>query len=146
MNETPSPTLIQASAVAIDGRALIIEGEPGSGKSSLALALIDRGATLIGDDGVEVRRDGDRVLACPPPNISGLIEIRNVGLVEFEIAPPTPIALILTLSDGAERLPDSTPPRHILGLAIPQIAFAPGSIAPAPRAEWALRKHGLSFD
>lgn len=146
MNETQSPTLIQASAVAIDGRALIIEGEPGSGKSSLALALIDRGATLIGDDGIEVRRDGDCVLACPPPNIAGLIEIRNVGLVEFEIAPPTPIALILTLSNVAERLPGSAPPRETLGLAIPQLAFMPGSIAPAPRAEWALRQHGLSFD
>ncbi|MEM7665789.1 MAG: HPr kinase/phosphatase C-terminal domain-containing protein [Pseudomonadota bacterium] len=146
MSETPSPTLLQTSAVAIDGRALMIEGEPGSGKSSLALALIDRGATLIGDDGIEVRRDGNRVLACPPPNIAGLVEIRNVGLVEFEIAPPTPIALILTLSEEAERLPETASPRRILGLEIPQLAFAPGSIAPTPRAEWALRQHGLSFD
>ncbi|HQA17982.1 MAG TPA: serine kinase, partial [Novosphingobium sp.] len=42
----------QATCVAIKGRALLIEGPPGSGKSSMALALIDRGAALIGDDGV----------------------------------------------------------------------------------------------
>ncbi|MFM5886059.1 MAG: HPr kinase/phosphorylase, partial [Novosphingobium sp.] len=44
--------LHQATAVAIGGRGVLIEGAPGSGKSSLALALIDRGAALIGDDGV----------------------------------------------------------------------------------------------
>ena len=53
-----SDPLFQASAVAINGRALLIEGEPGAGKSSLALALIDRGAQLIGDDGVALRRVG----------------------------------------------------------------------------------------
>ena len=46
--------LIQASCVAIGGRGLLILGAPGSGKSSLALALIDRGARLIGDDGVQI--------------------------------------------------------------------------------------------
>ena len=40
----------QATCVAIAGRALLIEGAPGTGKSSLGLALIDRGAQLIGDD------------------------------------------------------------------------------------------------
>lgn len=42
----------QATCIAIGGRALLIEGPPGSGKSSLALSLIDRGAMLIGDDSV----------------------------------------------------------------------------------------------
>ncbi|MEM9501527.1 MAG: HPr kinase/phosphatase C-terminal domain-containing protein [Pseudomonadota bacterium] len=142
----PAPQLIQASAVAIDGRALLIEGEPGSGKSSLALALIDRGAQLIGDDGVTLRLEGSQVRACPPPNIAGLLEIRNVGLVEVETAPPTPLALILSLHENAERLPESPTQRNVLGLAIPQLAFTPGSIAPAQRTEWALRQHGLTFD
>jgi len=39
----------QATAVAINGRAVLIEGPPGAGKSTLALALIDRGAVLVGD-------------------------------------------------------------------------------------------------
>src|SRR3546814_11755709 len=49
-------SVIQGSAVAIGGRAVLIIGPPGSGKTSLALALIDRGATLIGDDGVALAR------------------------------------------------------------------------------------------
>ena len=46
--------LANVTAVAIGGRALLIDGPPGSGKSSLALALIDRGALLIGDDAVHL--------------------------------------------------------------------------------------------
>lgn len=138
--------LLGVSAVAIKGRALMIEGPPGSGKSSLALALIDRGAILIGDDGVRLERENDRVFAAPPPNTSGLIEIRNVGLVEMSVTPPTPVALILALEENAERLPEKPMQREVLGVSIPALGFTPGTIAPAVRAEAALRTHGLVFD
>ena len=49
-------TRFQASCVAVGGRGLLIAGPPGSGKSTLALKLIDRAATLVGDDGVELAR------------------------------------------------------------------------------------------
>ena len=133
------------SAVAIDGRALAIDGPPGSGKSSLALALIDRGARLIGDDGITLERMGDRLISAPPPNIAGLIEIRGVGIVELPLADPTPLALMLTLGGSGERLPETLPMREILGCALPCLPFDPGQIAPALRAEWALAVHGLEF-
>lgn len=137
--------LFQASAVAIDGRAVILEGPPGSGKSSLALALIDRGAQLIGDDGVTLAREGDRLLASPPPNIAGLLEIRGVGLVNLPTATGVPVALILALvGEGhAERLPGTLVARDLLGIGIPILPFVPGTTAPAIRTEWALRQHGL---
>ena len=141
----PRSVLIQASAVAIEGRAIAIEGPAGSGKSSLALALIERGAVLIGDDGVKLVREADTVLASPPPNISGLLEVRGVGLVELATAPPTPLALILDLGERGERLPETVAQRELLGIGIPTLDFEPGSIAPAARALWALRKHGLDF-
>ena len=47
--ELSSETL-HASCVAIDGRAVLIEGRSGEGKSDLALRLIDRGAALVSDD------------------------------------------------------------------------------------------------
>lgn len=139
--------VLQATAVAIGGRALLIEGPPGSGKSSLALALIDRGAGLIGDDAVTLAPSAGRLIASPPPNIAGLLEVRGVALVQLAVAGPAPVALILSLGTAdPERLPESPlPTRLIAGVAVPLLAFDPGPIAPAPRAEWALRMHGLTF-
>lgn len=142
----PSPIVIPASAVMIDQRALLIEGPPGSGKSSLALALIDRGAVLIGDDAVSLSGTGDQLLASPPPNIGGLLEVRGVGIGNLPVSGPAPVALILALgSVVADRLPDALPRRTIAGVAIPVLEFDPGHIAPAIRAEWALRMHGLAI-
>ena len=140
--------MLQASAVAIDGRALLIEGPPGSDKSTLALALIDRGAGLIGDDAVTLTPSAGVLIASPPPNIAGLIELRGVGLLRQPLAPPCPAALILTLGGpAAARLPETPlPRREIAGVALPVLAFDPGHLAPAVRAEWALRIHGLAFD
>jgi serine kinase of HPr protein (carbohydrate metabolism regulator) len=140
----PDSAIIQASAVAIDGRAVAIRGQPGSGKSSLTLALIDRGAVLIGDDGVRLERANSRLFACPPPNIAGKLEIRNVGLVEFPTS-SAPLALVLDLSPNAQRFREQAEPCALLGIEIPTIAFDPGSICPAQRAEWALRIHGLAI-
>ena len=150
MAEHLEQSVLQASAVAIAGRALLIEGPPGSGKSSLALALIDRGAQLIGDDAVTLSRQDTvaepRLLASAPPNIVGLIEVRGVGLARLPIAPPAPVALILTIADDAARLPDAATMRTVLGCSVPTLAFVPGSFAPARRAEIALQMHGLTFE
>lgn len=140
--------VLQASAVVVGGRAMLIEGPPGSGKSSLALALVDRGAGLIGDDAVTLTRVGELLVATPPPRIAGLLDVRGVGIVTLPTAPPAPVALILTLGGpAAERLPEKPlPTRSIAGVGVPVLAFDPGSIAAAPRAEWALAEHGIVFD
>lgn len=144
MTDHPGELVHQASAVAIDGRALILEGEPGVGKSSLALALIDRGAALIGDDGVTLAREGERLIASPAPNIEGLLEVRGVGLIRVPSVARVPVCLILALGEEGERLPDALPMRDILGVAVPVLPFIPGAIAPAQRAQMALAKHGLA--
>lgn len=138
---------MQASAVVIGGRALLIEGPPGSGKSSLTLALLDRGAGLIGDDGVTLTVEDDVLIASPPPHIAGLLEVRGVGIVSLSLAPPAPVALILSLGGPTpERLPETPLPRRIInGVAVPVLPFDPGTIAPAPRAEWALALHGVDI-
>jgi len=147
----PDTQVILASAVAIGGRALLIEGSPGSGKSTLALALIDRGAGLIGDDAVTLVRTAlggsDRLIASPPPNIAGLLEVRGIGLIHLPLAAPAPAALILQLGGPpAARLPETPLARRtIAGVEVPVLAFDPGLIAPGLRAEWALRVHGLVF-
>ena len=133
----------QASCVAIGGRGVLIEGPPGSGKSSLALALIDRGATLVGDDGVLLEAREGRLWALPPPNIAGLLEIRNVGLATLP-AEPAPVALVLRLDPAAPRQPECAEEVLLAGIGVPLIRFWPDTPALALRAEWALNLHGTS--
>lgn len=139
-----SQVLANVTAVAINGRALLIEGEPGSGKSSLALALIDRGANLIGDDALTITERLGRVFAAPPPNTAGLIEVRNVGIIELP-AVEAPVALVLTLDVAAARFPLELGQRRLLDVAIPLLPFVPGDAIQALRAEYALAQYGLTF-
>lgn len=131
----------QASCVSLQGRGLLIEGRPGSGKSSLALALIDRGAVLVGDDGVLLEERNGRVWALPPPNIAGLLEIRNVGLASLP-AEAAPVALVIRLDTEAPRLPEGAEPTTLAGVGVPLIRLYPDTPALPLRAEWALALHG----
>jgi len=133
----------QAGCVAINGRGLLLEGPPGIGKSSLALALIDRGATLVGDDGVLLEAR-DRVLwALPPPNIAGLLEVRNVGLAMLP-AEPARVALVVRLDSTAPRLPECAEQAVLAGVRVPLIRLWPDAPALPLRAEWALTLHGTA--
>ncbi|HSQ96023.1 MAG TPA: HPr kinase/phosphatase C-terminal domain-containing protein [Croceibacterium sp.] len=130
------------SCVAIGERGVLIEGEPGSGKSSLALALIDRGSMLVGDDGVTLEiRDG-RLWALPPPNIPGLIEVRNVGLVTLP-ACAAPLALVIQLDPAAPRFIDSAEPVERAGHSLPLVALDPASPVLPLLVEYALKTYGL---
>ena len=134
--------LANVTGVSVGGQVLLIEGPPGSGKSSLALSLIDRGAVLIGDDAVRVTHEGAALIASPPPNTSGMMEIRNVGIVEMPVS-RGPVSLVLTLDTEAPRFPLEVSMHEIEGLEIPVLAFAPGDAIQALRAEHALTSHGL---
>lgn len=138
--------LIQATCVAIGGRGVLIQGQPGSGKSSLALALIDRGAQLVGDDGVSVVASRGTLLASPPPRITGLIEVRNVGILQRPVCSAIPVALALRLDPAAPRLPDGPEIQTIAGVDLPCLALWPDSPVLPLRAEAALEQWGLSFD
>ncbi len=135
--------LRKSTAVAIGGRALLIEGTSGSGKSSLALALIDRGATLIGDDGIALSTRGGELWTRPAPATAGLIELRNVGILALPTT-EAPAALVLQLREEAPRFVESAATIEIAGVAIPALAFDPRIPAAAVRAEFALALHGLA--
>ncbi|WP_209347098.1 HPr kinase/phosphatase C-terminal domain-containing protein [Pontixanthobacter sp. CEM42] len=134
--------LRQATAIAIQGRAVLIEGSPGCGKTTLALSLIDRGASLIGDDGVRLDAQDGSLIASPPPNIGGLIEIRNVGLVE-KPSVSAPVSLLLSITPDAPRHVEEAAMLAILGHDIPAIQFARYNEADPIRVEAALDLHGL---
>lgn len=135
--------LHQATGVAIGGRGVLIEGPPGSGKSSLALALIDRGAQLVGDDGVALSARGTRLYASPPPLIAGMIEVRNVGLLSLPPVADVPVALVLVLDPAAPRFIDAPQQCERAGIALPLVQLWPDSPVLHLRAELALARWGL---
>ena len=135
--------LHQASCVAIKGRAVLIEGPPGCGKSSLALALIDRGAVLIGDDGITLEPRDGQVYASPPPNIAGLLEVRNLGLLEFPTVGDVPVALVVQLDEAAERFIEAAERVELGGAELPLVRLWPGGGVLALKVELALARFGL---
>ncbi len=134
----------QATVIAISGRAVLIEGDPGSGKSSLALALIDRGAQLIGDDGVMLAVRQGQLYASPHPNTRGLIEVRNLGIVTMPICEEARAALVLKLDKQAPPFIESAEQTERLGIPLPLVALWPDSPVLAIRAELALTTYGLA--
>ena len=132
-----SSETVHASTVAADGRAVLIAGPSGSGKSDLALRLLDRGFTLVSDDQTLVRREDDRLIASAPPNIAGKLEIRGIGIVEMDHAGDLPVALWVELTSDIQRMPDDSRERQILGISLPLInidamaASAPSKVAVA---------------
>lgn len=136
---------IQLTCVAIGGRGLLIDGASGSGKSSLALALIDRGAVLVGDDGVVIARKGEQLMASPHPNTKGKLEVRNLGIVDFPVSPPVPAALLIRLSSDAPRYLERAELIEIEGARLPRIRLWPDSPVLALRAELALARYGLTI-
>lgn len=136
-------TLLQhATAVAIDGEAVLLRGRSGSGKSDLALRLIDGGARLVADDQTILRRIGGRVIAAAPPNIAGMIEIRGIGVVNLPVEDTAPVFLIadLVASGAVERLPERRF-ETVLGVAVPLIdlpAFEPSAPAKLRLLRYAL--------
>lgn len=136
--------LHQFTVVAIKGRGVLIEGAPGSGKSSLALALIDRGAKLVGDDGVALAAVNGRLLASPAPATAGLLEVRNVGLVPMPFIDRAAIALVIALDPEAPRFIDTAEERGLLGVMVPMVRLWPDSPVLALRAELALERYGAA--
>ena len=136
----------QATCVQIGGRGLLIEGPPGSGKSSLALALIDRGGELVGDDSLMLELRDARLIAHPHPETRGLLEVRNLGLLDFPTCPAAPIALMLRLDPDAPRWIEAPEWLDLLGMRLPLVRLWPESPLQHLKAEHALARYGLVFD
>jgi serine kinase of HPr protein (carbohydrate metabolism regulator) len=152
MNQTitPGPRIsaetLHASSVAADGRAILITGPSGSGKSDLALRMLDRGFALVSDDQTIVKRDGDRLLASPPPNIAGKLEIRGIGIVDMDHVADVPVALVVELTvNEIQRLPDDSRERPILGITLPVVAIDAMTASAPSKAALALDRMGLKF-
>ena len=132
--------LVHATAIAIEGRGVLLRGPSGSGKSDLALRLIDAGARLVADDQSELSRIGDAVVVRPPAAIAGLIEVRGIGIIRVEPLMEVPLRLIADLApaETIERLPAPHFER-ILGCDLPVVALAPFAASAVAKLRLTLR-------
>ncbi|HEV2044027.1 MAG TPA: HPr kinase/phosphatase C-terminal domain-containing protein [Sphingomicrobium sp.] len=137
MNPRLSSETLHATTVAKDGRAILISGRSGSGKSDLALRLLDRGFVLVSDDQTYLRIAGGKLVAAAPPTIRGKLEVRGIGVVEVEQVDDVAVCLVVELAAEIDRMPDEGRERLILGATIPlvsidaQAASAPAKVAMA---------------
>lgn len=124
---------IHASAVLVGDRGILIRGPSGSGKSQLALSLLQAApfARLVGDDRILLEAVHGRLLMRPAPALQGLIEIRGLGVRSVLFEPVAVAHLVVDLAAGdAERLPEPA----AVSTAIEEIALARLAVAPGADA------------
>ncbi|HEY3679459.1 MAG TPA: HPr kinase/phosphatase C-terminal domain-containing protein [Bradyrhizobium sp.] len=126
---------VHASAVLVGKRAVLIRGPSGAGKSRLAFDLILAGRTgqiplavLVGDDRVHLSATGGQLMVRPAPQLSGLIEIRGLGIRRCPFIAEAVLGVVVDLEAAdAERLP---PPEklktRIQGVELPRIPVESG--------------------
>jgi serine kinase of HPr protein (carbohydrate metabolism regulator) len=131
---------VHATCVAIDGLAVLLMGVSGSGKSDLALRLIDRGATLVSDDQTVLTVVEGILIATPPDPIAGLIEVRGIGIVPLPYIARATVALAVRLDEPVMRMPETGLTEVFTGIAIPLLRVDPHQASAAIKVEWALKR------
>ncbi len=130
---------VHGTCVAVAGSGVLLRGPSGSGKSDLALRLIDGGARLVADDQVTIEREGDRLLTSPPAAIAGKLEVRGVGILSVEHRAAVPLVLVVDLvaAEAVERLPEAESV-ELLGCAIRRLALNPWEASAAAKVRLAV--------
>ncbi len=102
---------IHGTCVVYQTQGILITGRSGSGKSQLALALMNdavRPCILVADDGVLLQAKDTDLWASGPPALQGKIERYGMGIEEHEFQESCRIALVVALTppDQMERMPE----------------------------------------
>lgn len=111
-------TRVHATCVEVHGRGILLIGPSGSGKSDLALRLIDRGSALVSDDYVDLKVDDGHLIATAPSRIAGKIEIRGLGIVACPAIARTRIQLAFDLGTQPDRFPLEPLKTEYLGIRL----------------------------
>jgi HPr kinase/phosphorylase len=137
---TEASQTIHATAVALAGRVVLLRGSPGSGKSDLALRLVDDGAMLVADDQTRLSRRGGEVWATAPDPLKDLLEVRGFGVVRLPALAEAPVALLVDLvrADDIERCPDPEA-ESVLGVELPRMRLSAASASAPAKVRLAMR-------
>ena len=126
---TVTDECVHATAIAAGGRAVLIRGASGAGKSDLALrclslaptALLPLAAALVSDDQVRLKLQDGKIFASAPVELKGMLEVRGLGIMRIPSVEMAEVVLVADLvgSGTVERLPDPWPVADILGHKVP---------------------------
>ena len=122
------------------GSTCAIVGPSGSGKSDLALRLINGGGILVADDRVDLMARSGTVLASAPESLFGLLEVRGLGILPFPAIKAVRLALVCDLvgEDEIERLPEGRE-ELILNTSLALVAIAPFEYSAVLKVQLALK-------
>jgi HPr kinase/phosphorylase len=136
---TANEKTLHATCVALGDRGVLITGPSGSGKSDLALRLIDGGAKLVADDLTTLRAQGDSLIALAPPRLAGKIEVRGIGIMTVPSVHEVRLALEVALAPSAaiERLPEPETSDY-LGVTLPRVQLDPFTASAAAKVRLAV--------
>ncbi|MDZ7808824.1 MAG: hypothetical protein U5L11_00120 [Arhodomonas sp.] len=131
-------TGIPGTLVRVDGRGVLLAGDSGAGKSHTALALLERGHTLIADDLVTLEGGSGAVVGRPAdPRAGGTLLPRGLGPLRVDrhfgrgaVATASPIALVVALDPqaGTDELHSGWQGTGLLGRPLPRLALRPGPL------------------
>lgn len=132
--------IVHATCVALGPHGILLRGDSGSGKSDLALRLMDDGAMLVADDQVVIDAEGGALVARPHETLAGLIEVRGLGIVSVPFQPGATLALAVTLvkSDAVARMPEPGQV-ELAGISLPHLLLAPFEASAAAKLRAAVR-------
>ena len=141
---------VHGTSVSIDGDGVLFRGPTGSGKSDLALRMINFGAQLVSDDQVCLTRRNDNIFMSSPPTIRNSLEVRGIGIVNTIVQKEAPLILVLNM------LPNNVTSRMpvwqlctFFDIKVPAVEFAPFEISAHLKVKLAInlaRKNGIEMD
>lgn len=131
---------VRGTCVSLDGCGVLLRGPSGSGKSDLALRLIEGGAELVADDYTAIEGREGQVLATAPAGISGMLEVRGLGVVRVQAREATTLAAVVELvpPTAVERVPESEMVR-LADATLPLFRLAPFEPSAAAKVRLAVR-------
>lgn len=129
---------IYGTMVEVAGIGVLIEGDPGLGKSETALGLVKRGASLVADDLTCIRKElgDDALYASASDSTAGYMEIRGIGIMHIPsifgvnaVREEMRLQLVITfmrLQDvrgEIDRIGQTRRARTILGVDVPNLVI-----------------------